>query len=82
MNSLIGWLHSCTQKLESKTKIGSKYQRRYEKIPRSPAQRLIESEYTNQAAKTFLTEQMTNINPIKLKKFIDHQQHKVLSILR
>jgi len=75
-------LFCCTQKLLSKTKIGSRYQRRYEKIPRSPAQRLIESKHVDQAAKTFLTEQMTNINPIKLKTFIDHHQRKVLSVLR
>lgn len=71
-----------TQKLKSKTKIGSRYQRRYEKTPRSPAQRLIESEHVDQVTKTFLTEQMTNINPIKLKKFIDYHQRKVLSVLR
>ena len=75
-------LFCCTQKLQSKTKIGSRYQRRYEKQPRSPAQRLIESDHINEAIKTHLTEQMTNINPIKLKKFIDHHQHKVLSALR
>lgn len=75
-------LFCCTQKLESKTKIGSRYQRRYQKTPQSPAQRLIESEHIDQLTKTFLTEQMTSINPIHLKKFIDHQQHKVLSLLR
>jgi len=75
-------LFCCTQKLESKTKIGSRYQRKYEKIPKSPAQRLIESKHTNEAVKTHLTEKMTQINPINLKKFIDHHQHLVLSKLR
>ena len=75
-------LFCCTQKLESKIKVGSKYQRKYEKIPRSPAQRLIESEHVDQLTKTSLTEQMTNINPIKLKKLIDNLQGKVLSNLR
>lgn len=75
-------LFCCTQKLQSKTKIGSRYQRRYEKTPRSPAQRLIGSDHIDQVTKTFLTEQMTNINPIKLKKFIDYHQCKVLSVLR
>ena len=75
-------LFCCTQKLESKTKEGSRYKRRYQKNPKTPAQRLIESEHINEAVKTHLTEKMTNINPIDLKKFIDHHQHLVLSQLR
>lgn len=75
-------LFCTTQKLESKTKEGSRYTRRYEKTPKTPAQRLIESEHINEAVKTHLTEQMTSINPINLKKFIDHHQHLVLSKLR
>ena len=75
-------LFCCTQKLQSKAKRGSRYVRHYEKRPRSPAQRLIGSEHTNEAMKTHLTEQMTNINPIKLKTFIDHHQRQLLSVLR
>ena len=75
-------LFCCTQKLESKTKEGSRYKRRYQKTPKTPAQRLIESEHTIEATKTHLIEKMTNINPIKLKKFIDHHQQLVLSQLR
>lgn len=75
-------LFCCTQKLESKTKIGSRYKRAYEKKPLSPAQRLIGSNHINEAMKTHLTEKMTNINPLQLKKFIDHHQHLVLSKLR
>lgn len=75
-------LFCCTQKLASKAKIGSHYSRSYEKKPMSPAQRLIESDHVNEAVKTYLTEQMTSINPIQLKKFIDHHQHLVLSQLR
>lgn len=71
-----------TQKLESKTKIGSRYVRRYEKEPRTPAQRLIDSPSINEAVKTYLTEVLTNTDPIKLRKFIDHHQHIVLSKLR
>jgi hypothetical protein len=75
-------LFCCTQKLESKTKQGSRYKRRYEKTPKTPAQRLIESEHINEAMKTHLTEKITNINPINLKKFVDHHQDLVLSRLR
>jgi len=75
-------LFCCTQKLESKTKQGSRYTRRYEKTPKSPAQRLIESEHIYEAIKTHLTEKVTCINPIKLKKSVDHLRRQVLSQLR
>lgn len=68
-------------KLLSKEKIGSRYVRRYA-APRTPAQRLIESTEINELLKTHLTEKLTNVNPINLKKFIDHHQHLVLSVLR
>jgi len=71
-----------TQKLLSKTKVGSRYIRRYEEKPRTPAQRLLEAPSTNEAIKTHLTEILINTNPIKLKRLIDHHQHIVLSDLR
>jgi hypothetical protein len=71
-----------TQKLLSKTKIGSRYIRRYETAPKTPAQRLLELPCTNEAIKTHLTEVLVNTDPIKLKRLIDHHQHKVLSALR
>jgi len=71
-----------TQKLLSKTKVGSRYIRRYEGKPRTPAHRLLEAPSTNEAIKTHLTEILINANPIKLKRLIDHHQHIVLSALR
>jgi hypothetical protein len=68
-----------TLKLRSKNKIGSRYSRRY-LTPLTPAQRLIDSSEINEAIKTHLTEKMTNINPINMKKFIDHHQKLVLSV--
>jgi len=68
-------------KLLSKEKVGSRYIRRYA-APRTPAQRLIDSSALNEAVKTHLTEKLTNVNPINLKKFIDHHQQLVLSVLR
>lgn len=70
-----------TFKLRSKEKIGSRYIRHYEP-PRTPAQRLIEAPEVNEALKTHLTEKLTNINPVNLKKYIDHHQRLVLSALR
>jgi hypothetical protein len=71
-----------TQKLLSKTKVGSRYRRRYEPEPRTPAQRLFDAPGTNEAIKTHLTELRLNLNPLRLKRFIDHHQHLVLSALR
>jgi len=68
-------------KLLSKEKVGSRYIRRYA-APRTPAQRLIDSTELNEAVKTHLTEKLTNTNPLNLKKFIDHHQQLVLSVLR
>jgi len=68
-------------KLKSKTKVGSRYTRRYEP-PCTPVQRLLDSPTINEAVKTHLVEKLTNTDPIKLKKFIDHHQHLVLSALR
>lgn len=73
---------SATQKLVSKTKVGSRYTRRYGKTPCTPAQRLLQFPSTDEAIKTYLTEMLTNTDPIKLKTFIDHHQHIVLSALR
>jgi hypothetical protein len=70
-----------TLKLKSKTKIGSRYLRRYES-PRTPCQRLLDCPVLNEALKTHLTERKLNINPLHLKKFIDHHQRLVLSPLR
>jgi len=70
-----------TLKLLSKEKIGSRYVRHYGP-PRTPAQRLIDSPALNEAVKNHLTEKLTNVNPVNLKKFIDHHQHLVLSALR
>jgi len=71
-----------TQKLLSKIKIGSRYYRRYEEKPKTPAQRIFEASSTDEAIKTHLTGILVHIDPIKLKSLIDHHQHIVLSALR
>jgi hypothetical protein len=76
------WQAGTENGLLSKTKLGSRYLRRYEEKPKTPAQRLLEAPATNEAIKTHLTEILLNTNPLKLKGFIDHHQHVVLSALR
>jgi len=49
---------------------------------RTGYQRLMESEHIDQAVKTWLTEQVSNLNPFKLKKQIEHHQRLILRQLR
>ena len=70
-----------SMKLVEKTKVGSRYLRRYA-TPTSPCQRLIDSPVVDEAKKTFLTELMCNINPFSLKRQIDHYQRIILDQLR
>jgi len=72
----------CTNlKLVEKTKVGSRYKKKYDD-PKTPYQRLMESEHLNEAMKTHLTEMYCNLNPFKLKKQIDHKQRQILNALR
>jgi len=72
----------CTNlKLVEKTKVGSRYKKKYDN-PKTPYQRLVESEHINEAQKTHLTEIYCNINPFKLRKQIDYKQRQILNALR
>jgi hypothetical protein len=68
-------------KLVHKTKVGSRYKKRYDE-PKTPYQRLMQSEHINEAQKTYLTELYCNLNPFKLKKQIDRMQRQILGVLR
>jgi hypothetical protein len=80
--SILQNFFTANQKLKSKTKVGSRYVRRYEKLPCTSAQRLLESPHVNEAMKTHLAEKLANTNPIKLKKSIDRRQDRILSHAR
>jgi hypothetical protein len=68
-------------KLIAKTKVGSRYQKKYDE-PKTPYQRLMVSPHLNEAQKTHLTEIYCNLNPFNLKKQIDFKQRKILKALR
>ncbi len=68
-------------KLVEKTKVGSRYQKKYD-TPKTPYQRLMDSEHINEVQKTHLTERFCNMNPFKLKKQIDYKQRQILNSLR
>lgn len=68
-------------KLISKTKVGSRYQKRYDD-PKTPYQRLMDSPHINEAQRTHITELYCNLNPFKLKRYIDRKQRQILNALR
>lgn len=72
----------CTNlKLVNKMKIGSRYKKKYDD-PKTPYQRLMNSDYINEAQKTHMTELYCNLNPFNLKKQIDYKQRQILNALR
>jgi hypothetical protein len=68
-------------KLIDKTKVGSKYRKKYDE-PKTPYQRLMHSTHINEAQKTFLTEMYCNLNPFNLKKQIERKQREIFKALR
>ena len=66
-----------TQKLKSKTRIGSKEIKVYDE-PKSPFQRLMESSQTPQKTKDLLLQQISLYNPVKLQ----HNVNKAIIRLR
>jgi hypothetical protein len=80
--SLSGNFFYPTMKLLSKSKVGSRYTRTYEKLPQTPYDRLMASPHVYELQKTHLTEVFCNLNPFSLKKSIDHHQKLVFSALR
>jgi len=81
-SSLFGNFFCPTQKLQEKTKLGSRYTRIYEKVPQAPYQRLMDSQHLLEPQKSHLAEVRCNLNPFSLKKLIDHHQTFVLNALR
>lgn len=57
-------------KLESKVRIGSKVQRRYDKA-QTPYQRVLASEHVQQSVKDELTQLFLSLNPVQIKTRID-----------
>jgi hypothetical protein len=68
-------------KLIKKEKIGSRYRKFYD-LPQTPYHRLMNSPDVPEPLKTHITELFCNHNPFALRRYIDQQQHKILSRLR
>jgi hypothetical protein len=70
-----------TLKLKEKTKINSKYVKKYEP-PKTPYQRLLESDDLSKEEKDKLTKRYQSLNPFQLKKLIESKLKNVFNTLR
>ena len=64
----------------SKEKLQSKYRRTYEKIPRTPYQRILEHGAVEEVVKVRLREEHAALNPLVLKHEIDKRLHCLYDI--
>lgn len=65
-----------------KDKIGSKYKRVYEKIPKTPYQRIMEHQSVSKEIKEKLKREHEKLNPLVLKQEMDKRLKKVYDIQR
>jgi hypothetical protein len=73
--------HFCpTMKLIEKKKINSKYYKKYD-IPKTPDQRLIDSEHISEEAKDRLRKQHQTLNPFVLKRSIEEKLKKIFKFI-
>lgn len=71
--------HFCpTMKLVEKKKINSRYYKRYDK-PKTPYQRIMESDHISQAVKDELKKQHEMLNPFALKRAIERKLKTIFS---
>lgn len=69
--------HFCpTMKLIEKTKINSRYRKKYDK-PKTPYLRLMTSEYISEEKKVELREKHKNLNPFELKRVIEKKLKQI-----
>ena len=62
----------------TKERIGAKYRRTYEKIPKTPYQRMLEHKDVSEEVKEKLREEHAKLNPLILKKEIDRIRAKLV----
>lgn len=71
-------LYCPSRKLIQKTRVGSRYIKKYDN-PTTPCQRILQCPQIDEAKKTYLTELQLNTNPFSLKRQIDYLQRKILT---
>lgn len=70
-----------TIKLQDKVRVNAKIIKRFEKKPKTPYQRVMESEHINQDTKDKLTDIFKTLNPFKLKKSLELKLKAIFSQL-
>lgn len=66
-------------KLVKKGRVGGRVKRKYD-VPKTPCQRLMESEQVSKEAKKELQSLYQNLNPAELKRNIDKKTHKLYQL--
>lgn len=70
-----------TIKLEDKQRINAKIKKRYEKKPKTPYQRVMESEHIDRTTKDKLTEIYNTLNPFELKKSMENKLKRIFTMV-
>ncbi len=78
-SQLLNYFHPNMQP-EKKIKINSKYKRKYYK-PKTPFQRLMESEHVDEQTKQTLKSRFESLNPFELKKGIEIKLKKIFKFV-
>ena len=74
--------HFCpTLKLADKKRINSKYYRKYE-TPKTPYQRLIESQHLSEESKCSLRKRHQSLDPFRLKQQIERQLKEIFRLVK
>ena len=68
-----------TIKLKDKERINAKIIKRFEKTPKTPYQRVLDSEHINQATKDKLTDIYKMLNPFELKKSLELKLKRIFA---
>lgn len=72
----------CVRRMIGKDKFGSRYIRVYEKVPKTPYQRILENEYVTEEVKNILKKKHKQLNPMTLKQEIAKKLKKVYDLQR
>ena len=71
-----------SRKCLEKIKVGSKYVTKYEKVPKTPYQRVLENEHIMPEIKEKLRQEHAKLNPLVMKKEIDRLRKVLYDVQR
>lgn len=65
-----------------KVRVGSKYVKKYEKVPKTPYQRMLENEHVPEEAKEKLRAEHAKLNPLIMKREVDRLRERLYAVQR